>query len=246
MSARNCAWPSEPRWWPCNQLSPVMPIHINLLAEAQAAEELRRRDPVKRAIFVGISLTVVALVWGGMVWAEVLMAQGHLNGVQIDINAKTNAYQLVMSERAKIAAIQAKLSALQTLQTNRSLQGNLLNALQHTTVTGVQLTRLRLEQIYVLTEGTASQTEAGRVIPGRPATVREKITLHLDARDFSANPGDLVNKFREAIAQQDYFQRMLDRTNGMQLANPPTAPQVMDGKQFVSFTLDCRFPEVTR
>ena len=30
-----------------------MPIRINLLAEAKAAEELRRHDPVKRVIFVG-------------------------------------------------------------------------------------------------------------------------------------------------------------------------------------------------
>ena len=35
-----------------------MPIHLNLLAEAQAAEELRRRDPVKRASFIGVSLVV--------------------------------------------------------------------------------------------------------------------------------------------------------------------------------------------
>jgi hypothetical protein len=224
-----------------------MPIHINLLAEAQAAEELRRRDPVKRAIFIGISLTIVALMWSGMVGVNVLMAEGRLTGVQIDINAKTNAYQLVMSERAKIAAIQTKLAALQNLQTNRFLlQGNLLNALQHTTVTGVQLTSLRVKQSYFLTEGTASQTEGDRVTPGRPATVREKIMMQLDARDFSANPGDLVNKFREAIAQQGYFQRMLDKTNGMQLASPPSAPQVMGGQQFVSFTLDCRFPEVIR
>ena len=223
-----------------------MPIHINLLAEAQAAEEMRRRDPVKRAIFVGVSLVIVALVWSGMVGVNGYLEKQRLIGVQDDINAKTNVFQLVMSERTRIGNFQTKLAALQNLQTNRSLQGNLLNALQHTTVTGVQLTRLRVEQIYVLTEGTASQTDNGRVTPGRPATVREKIMLHLDARDFSANPGDLVNKFREAIAQQDYFQRMLDRTNGMQLANPPTAPQVLDGKQFVSFTLDCRFPEVTR
>jgi hypothetical protein len=223
-----------------------MPIHINLLAEAQAAEELRRRDPVKRAIFIGISLTIVALMWSGMVWVKVLMAEGRLNSVQIDINTKTNAYQLVMSERLKIAAIQTKLGALQNLQTNRFLQGNLLNALQHTTVSGVQLTRLRVEQSYILTEGTASQTDGDRVIAGRPATVREKIMVHLDARDSSANPGDQVNRFREAITQQDYFQKMLDRTNGLQLANPPSAPMTIDGKQSVLFTLDCRFPEVIR
>ncbi len=29
-----------------------MPIRLNLLAEAQAAEEMRRRDPVKRALWL--------------------------------------------------------------------------------------------------------------------------------------------------------------------------------------------------
>ena len=83
-------------------------------------------------------------------------------------------------------------------------------------------------------------------MPERPATVRERIMVHLDARDSSANPGDQVTKFRETIAQQDYFQQMLDKTNGLQLASPPTAPMVVDGKQYVLFTLDCRFPEVIR
>ena len=53
-----------------------MPIHINLLAEAQAAEELRRRDPVKRAIFIGISLVIVALMWSGMVAGQRLPGAG--------------------------------------------------------------------------------------------------------------------------------------------------------------------------
>ena len=42
-----------------------MPIRINLLAEQQAAEELRRRDPVKRAIWVAGFFVVVVVVWSG-------------------------------------------------------------------------------------------------------------------------------------------------------------------------------------
>lgn len=40
-----------------------MPIRINLLAEAQAAEEMRRKDPVKRSIWIGgfiVFLTLLA------------------------------------------------------------------------------------------------------------------------------------------------------------------------------------------
>ena len=223
-----------------------MSIHINLLAEAQAAEDLRRRDPVKRAIFIGISLVVVSLMWSGMVEVNSILAQERFAGVQMAINAKTNAYQHVESDRKKIGTIQFKLAALQKMQSARFLQGSLLDALQHATVDGVQLTRMRVDQAYFLTEGTDSQNNGDRVIAGRPTTVKERIIAHLDARDFSANPGDQVNKFKEVIAKQAYFQARLDKTNGVQLANPPSAPQTDAGKPYVMFTLDCRYPEVIR
>jgi hypothetical protein len=223
-----------------------MPIHINLLAEAQAAEDLRRRDPVKRAIFIGVSLVLVSLMWSGTVETSALLANKRYAGVQGSINAQTNAYQRVESNRKKIATIQTKLAALQKLQAARFLEGSLLDALQHATVDNVQLTRLRVDQAYFLTEGTASQTNDDRVVAGRPATVKERIIAHLDARDFSANPGDQVNKFKEVIAKQAYFQAMLDKTNGVKLANPPSAPQTDAGKPYVMFTLDCRYPEVAR
>ena len=223
-----------------------MPIHINLLAEAQAAEDLRRRDPVKRAIFIGVSLVVVSLMWSGTVEINAILAKERFAGVQASINAQTNAYQHVESNRKRIGTIQFRLAALQKMQAARFLQGSLLNALQHATVDNVQLTRLRVDQAYFLTEGTESQTNGDRVIAGRPATVKERIIAHLDARDFSANPGDQVNKFKEVIAKQAYFQTMLDKTNGVQLANPPSAPQTDAGKPYVMFTLDCRYPEVIR
>ena len=223
-----------------------MPIHINLLAEAQAAEELRRRDPVKRAVFIGISLVVIALMWSGMVEVNAMMAREHLYGVQMEIDSKTNAYQHVVADQNKIATIQKKLAALQKLQAARFLQGNLLDALQHATVDGVQLTRLRVEQTCLITEGSEAKTTGAYTTAARPPTVREKIVVHLDARDFSANPGDQVNKFKAAIAKEHYFQAMLEKTNGVQLANPPSAPMVASGKPYVTFTLDCRYPEVVR
>jgi hypothetical protein len=223
-----------------------MPIHINLLAEAQAAEELRRHDPVKRAIFIGVSLVVVSLVWSGMVEVNAVLAKERFAGVQTEINAKTNAYQHVLSDMGKIDAMQSKLTALQKLQAARFLQGNLLNALQHATVDNVQLTRIRVDQSYFLTEGTDSQTNGDSVTRGRPSTVKEKIVVHLDARDFSPNPGDQINKFRETIAKEPYFKAMLDKTNGVQLANPPSAPQTDASKPYVTFTLDCYYPEVIR
>ena len=45
-----------------------MPIRINLLSEALAEEDLRRRDPVKRAIFIGVFLVALSLVWFSSTW----------------------------------------------------------------------------------------------------------------------------------------------------------------------------------
>ncbi len=223
-----------------------MAIHINLLAEAQAAEELRRRDPVKRAVAIGVLLVLAALVWSGTVKLEAIAVKGHLDSVQAEISAKANSYQRVMTDDKAIMAAQARLTALEKLQTNRFLQGDLLNALQHSTVENVQLTRLREDQVWHLTPGAEAQTNGEQVTPGRPAVVTEKINVYLDAHDYSPNPGDQVNAFMQAIARQSYFHSMLEKTNGVQLASSPSAPQNDGARVYVTFTLDCRYPEMHR
>jgi hypothetical protein len=223
-----------------------MPIHINLLAEAQAAEELRRRDPVKRAIFIGASLVLVALLWSAMIEADAILAEENLSGYETEIAAHTNDYQQAMIDRRALLTAKAKLTALDKLQAARFLQGNLLNALQMATLDNVQLMRLRVDQSYFLTEGADNPSDDETVASGKPSTSREKITVYLDARDFSANPGDQVNKFVDVISKQPYFQKMLDKTNGVQLARPPSSPQYDAGKPYVSFELECHFPDQVR
>jgi hypothetical protein len=223
-----------------------MPIKINLLAEAQAAEELRRRDPVKRAIYLGASLVMLMLVWGGMGQINYSLANQRLTGVQTAIEAHNTEYTNVMAHLNQIAVAKNKLAALEKLQNSRFLQGNLLNALQLATVDGVQLTRMRIEQSYFLTDGTDAKTNDTRVIPGRPATSRERIVLTLDARDSSSSPGDQVNKFKEAIAGQSYFKTVLEKTNSVELVGLPSLQTGPDGKPFALFTVQCNFPEQTR
>jgi hypothetical protein len=223
-----------------------MPIHINLLAEAQDAEDLRRRDPVKRAIFLGASLVVIMLVWSGMIQVNSVLANERLTGVNTAITAHNSEYTNVLANLNKMGVARRKLDSLKKLQNSRFLQATLLNALQTATVDGVQLTRLRIEQAYFYTEGTESQTNDTRVIPGRPGTVRERIVLTLDARDLSSNPGDQVRIFKDAIAGQPYFKSMLDKTNSVDVTSISPLQAGPDGRNYVSFTVVCNFPEQTR
>ena len=73
-----------------------------------------------------------------------------------------------------------------------------------------------------------------------------KVVVSLDARDYSATPGDQVNKFKAAIAAQPYFKAMLDKTNGVELISISPSQIGSDGKPFTLFTVECNFLEQTR
>jgi len=225
-----------------------MPIRINLLAETQAMEDLRRRDPVKRTIFVGIFLGVAMLGWSGWIQAKAFKEKLALNSLEAQIANHTNEYQVVMENKKKLDDVNQKLAALHQLTMARLLNGNILNALQRTVIDDVQLTRLKTLHEYVTTEEVKAKTNSvGRTIPAKPATITEKITLTLEARDSSPNPGDQVNKFQEAIADCSYFKTFLGKTNAVRLKEYGTkTPGGEGGRPFVPFSLECKFPEKTR
>jgi hypothetical protein len=228
-----------------------MAIRLNLLAEAQAAEDMRRRDPVKRAIWVAALAISVMLVWSSSVQLKAIMANRDLNHIENQMNDHTNEYKHVLDNQKRIEEFKRKTAALNQLAGSRFLHGSLLNALQQTNVDSVHLVRLRTEQSYVFVEEVKGRTNDNKFIPGRPATATERAILTLDANDSSANPGDQVNKFKEAIGGVPYIRELLGKTNVVNLKNlsQPTFSQVPGpsaGKASVLFTLESRFPEKTR
>ena len=222
-----------------------MPIRINLLAEAQAQEELRRKDPVKRVIGVGLVLVLLLVAWCSSLQLKSLMAKATLSGLEKQIALRTNEFQQVTENSRKLADVKNKLESLHRLACSRLLYGTLLNALQQTTIPDVQLTRFRTEQAYALIEATKAKTNADRIIPSRPAATTERIAVTLDAKDSAPNPGDQVNKLKQAIADCPYFQNVLGKTNEVRLTTLSPV-QNAGGKPFVVFTLECKYPEQTR
>jgi hypothetical protein len=204
-----------------------MPIRINLLSEALAEEDLRRRDPVKRSIYIGVFLVALSLVWFSSTWLEFKIAQSDYNKVEIDIQTHTNEFLQVKSGLQQIADSQNRLNALSMLSTNRFLQGNLLNALQQVYVPNIQLLRIKLTQSY-------------------PGNSTEQIMLSLDGKDSSPNL-DQMNRYKEELAKLDYFKSNLDPTNTVKLSKlSAPQPSTYGGRPFVLFTLDCRFADKTR
>jgi hypothetical protein len=228
-----------------------MPIRLNLLAEAQAAEEMRRRDPVKRAIWAGAILASLMLAWASSLQLKAMMAANVVARVEGQMNSNSNSYKGVLDSLKKKEEVQGKISALYQLTSSRFLQGNLLNALQQTNADDVQLLHLKLDQSYAVVEPTKPKTnENNRVIPGRPGSATEKIVLMLDGFDSSANPGDQVSTYKRAVANHPYFRSLLGKTNDVNLKNL-SAPELMPiagsvGKPCVLFTLECRMQDKVR
>jgi hypothetical protein len=223
-----------------------MPIRINLLAEAQAAEEMRRKDPVKRAIWVGAFVVFLVLLCSVTLQFKIMASRSEvssLKGSWKDIEKKV---QDINERRNNTRELEQKLSALDQFTTNRMLWGNALNALQYTPVDGVQLVRVRSEQTFMLNEGTKSRTnEHGIVLHGKPSTVTEKTILVLEGRDFSGGSNDQVPAYKQTLASYPYFQVNLQKTNNVQLTSL-SAPQTEVGRTFRAFGLQLFFEEKER
>jgi len=218
-----------------------MPIRINLLAEAQALEDMRRRDPVKRTLWVGAFLVIAILAMSSWLQLQAVIRKGEVSRLEGEVAARAKEFKQVLDNQSKLADVSLRLESLHKLGANRLLYGTLLNALQQATIDDVQLVRLRTDQSYSFTEAVKAKTNSdNRIIPGKPATVTEKVVVTLDAKDSGLNPGDAVNKFKQAIGECPYFQSVLGKTNQVRLASlsPP--------QPFVLFTLECKFPEKTR
>jgi len=223
-----------------------MPIRLNLLAEAQAAEEERRRDPVKRALWLAALIIALMLAWSSYLQLRATLANGDVTKVEAQIGARTHEFQQILDQQKKTIEINEKLRVLRLLAANRFLNGNLLNALQQTTADDVQLLRLKVDQLYTVVEGTKTRTnEDNVVIKGRPPTTTEKTVLNLEGIDSSAT-GEQVNRLKSALATNVYFKNMLIQTNPVKLMNLSSQVSPVTGKPCSIFSLECRYPEKTR
>jgi hypothetical protein len=225
-----------------------MPIRLNLLAEAQAAEEMRRRDPIKRAIWVGVLFIAAMLAWSSSLQLKTILANSELSRLEGEIKSHTDAYKLVLEGQNKIADITQKLSALKRLSTSRLLMGTFLDGLQQTSVPDVQLSRLRLAQVFTPIEATKAYTNDHKVlVPAKPAAVIEKTFLTLEGIDSSPNPGEQLDRYKFALTTNSYLRQVLVKTNAItlkSLGTPGFSP--LSGKRGMPFVFECRYPEKTR
>ncbi len=227
-----------------------MPIRINFLAEAQAAEELRRKDPVKRSIWVGGFVVFLALLWAGTLQLKIISERSAISALQASWKNIETKVNLVQQHKKLTRDIEGRLSALDQFTTNRMLWANTLDALQHTMVDNVQIVRLKTEQTFQRAEPVKAPVDvaaaaAAAAAAARAATVTERAALILEGRDYSARLGDQIPKFKQALLDAPYFAANLQKTNKVQLTSL-SAPQSEGNRSFVSFGYQVFFQDKER
>jgi len=225
-----------------------MPICINLLAEAKMAEEQRRKDPVKRAIFICGCVVVFFALWSTSLQVKIIASKSQLSRLEARWKDMEKNYGSALEGEKRAKEVEAKLIALNQLATNRFLWGTTLNAVQQTLngVEDVHILKLKTEQSYTQIEEVKPRKDGTRLIPGKPASATERISIILDGVDSSAQPGGQVSAFKESIAAVPHFQSSLQKTNGVLLTSLSAPQNGPGGRPQVNFTLQCFFPEKVR
>src|SRR5512141_100163 len=98
-----------------------MPIRINLLAETHALEDMRRRDPVKRTIWVGGVLVLLMLAYSSKLQLNTMLRRAEVSRIEGQVSTRTNEFKQVINNQRALADCQLRLKALNQLACSRLL-----------------------------------------------------------------------------------------------------------------------------
>lgn len=229
-----------------------MPIRINLLAEVQAAEELRRQDPVKRAILAAVGLVVVVLAYAGMLIWQASQKQQHLAERQQTWNKLKPAYDAIKRNDALKVETDKKVEVLYAYSTNRWFWAPVLNAFAQVSTnafaTNLQVVRLTTEQMFLDAPPVKPVTNAlGKVVtPARPAGVLEQNKLIITAKDYGRDTDANYDKLRLTVLEFPFFKAALEPGGTVRLVEftkGTVDPLQPNARRFQNFVLQCQFGE---
>jgi hypothetical protein len=125
-----------------------MPIRINLLAEQLEAEEARRRDPVKRALWVGGALAALMGLWILVLQFRVVSSKAELSRYESRLAAVEENSKEARQDWAATGQLEHRLGNLQRYSTNRFFCATVLDALQQVVLDDVRVTQLQSVHAY--------------------------------------------------------------------------------------------------
>lgn len=232
-----------------------MPIRINLLAEAQAEEEQRRKDPVKRIILGAVGLVIVVVAWTGTLVMQAMARESDLTATKQKLEQLKPRHEQI--KRNDLLAVEArqKIERLHYYATNRFLWAPVLNALAQVSTnsfaTNITFNRLQADQQFVELPAIKAVTNStGQVLtPARPEGIAERNRVLVDARDYGQEADNNYMKFQNAVIEAPFFKSLLDPRTPAVLNNLTLGaadPLQPGSRPFRTFVMQFQFAEKFR
>jgi len=211
-------------------------IRINLLAEAQAAEEQRRKDPAKRAILASAVLVALVLAYAGLLELRVMNSVEALRSTESRWQSLAKTDALIRSNATLTLQINAKLDALHKLSTNRFLWSAPLNALQFCMVDNLEVTAIVPMQTYNVNKEERS-VDGKQIL--KAASSKEDISFKIIGNDFAPASDGNHTRFMNTLSQYPYFREKLKKPDPISAVKRTAG--VGEG-QIATFEFTCQFP----
>jgi type IV pilus assembly protein PilM len=220
-------------------------VGINLLAEQVEAAEWRRRDPVRRAVWLAGTAVVAMGLWGGwLIWqTREAEAMARAANEQIRVLQESPGQPLLDSRMA--SDLEQRTAALAVHGIQRFLVADVLNALQFIRVPQIQLYRLQIDRIVTRSEAPRRRARRGEVAeePEEKTKVKEHFVVRLQGKNY----GDerQIKLLFDALEGNEQLRNWLDRNHRPRLTEimdrqvDPSNPQL----GFARFGIEFKFKE---
>jgi hypothetical protein len=175
-----------------------MPIRINLLAEQQAAEEMRRRDPVKKSLWLCGGAVALMLLWSLHLQLQSVQAKEEMNRLEARWKKVEPEYETILQSLNEIGLIHKHLEALQKFATNRFFWTEPLNALQFCLVDDIRVMRLEGSQVF-------SEVKAASVTTNLTFALPQPSWWKVWASPPQTNVSDRVNRVLNTLTNHPNF-----------------------------------------
>lgn len=220
-------------------------IRINLLAETLAEEEMRRRDPVKRAYVVAALLFGLTVGWLLHARSNATKAEDQLRDLELKWTKLKPRCGQVTNNRVRTREIdKIVLPALERLATNRFLWSHTLDALQYCMIPDIEVTELLGRHSYS-NKGYSVDPITKKAIEYRVTSVTETVTLTLKCSDFAPESARNHIRYMDNLVSFQYFRERLRKMTPYEPLGIKTLGDPAAHKPGI-FTFTCYFAPQTR
>lgn len=211
-------------------------------------EEMRRKDPVKRACWIAGFLVSLMLIWSLALQLKNWSVSEDLKSVQMKLKTLEKDSTQVITNQVRTAEMNKKLAALQQMSTNRLLCASVLNAIQFAIPENMHLVRVRTKQDFEENPMIPMKKDGDRILQAfKPASTTEKIRLYLEGSISGPGPDEKLDLLKRGLRLDAYLKGPFTNETSLRLNSRATAPDLNDpGKTILNFTLEGVFPEITR